>query len=496
MRSVNFRDNVLWAIAEKDGLDPTTDLLNDLAREYVSSINSWVRRLYDAVDWPEWAEIQSFTPDPTTHLVLWDALPSILDAAGRLDPPKIGKVLKVYLLDPRTTWTPVDTPFRENKQGIYVGFDHGATVWIKFMPRCPVFTSEVWNSGRTYRKDEITYSSTAGECYKSKSNGNRGHDPSDAVNQPLQTEITQERTPDDPGLSVLPKIMDVDYSTLVPDAVGTINYFSVFSDNPPSVQVAAIAYNGGAGATATQIRDGVLAALIAEPLLASYTFTAQASPLRIRVQKAQDFSIYPQPYSRSTGTGIEKFLKVTQVQAYIPATLSANTGTRQFTTVAISASQVRTGATYTLTFTDDAGVEHEVSYVAVSTDNEQQIIFGLINAIQAAKAGDTFFNDVFASLDLVNLQLIVSVGQAAGLDAAMRPAPTPYWTLIPFPFALADPVVRGVYGDALKTGGQSDKGNAEEQAVPQETQMRIGAALATGSDTLTDQKAGGGRYAR
>jgi hypothetical protein len=498
MRSVNFRDNVLWAIAEKDGLDPTTDLLNDIAREYVSSINAWLRRLYDVADFAEWTDIQAFTPDPTTHLISWDAIPSVLDSEGRLDPPKIGKVLKVYLLDPRTTWTPVDTPFRETKQGIYVGFEHGPTVWLKFIPRVPVFTSEVWDSSRTYRKGELTYSPSAGECYKSKVNNNRGHDPSDSVNQPLPTEITQERTPDDPGLSVLPKIMDVDYSVLTPDPNGTINYFSIYSDTPPTPAgaVANVVYNGTAGQTATQIRDGVLAALIAEPLLASYTFTAQASPVRIRVQKAEDFSVFQQPYSRSTGTGLETFLKVTQVQGYIPGSFSSNLGSRQFTTVAIGTNQVKTGATYLLTFTDDAGQEHEVSYTAVSTDNAQQIIVGLINAIQTAKTGDAFFNDVFASLDLTNLQLILSVGAEAGLDAQMRPAPTPYWTLSPFPFALVDQVVRGVYADVLKTEGQADKGAAEEQSVPQETQLRIGAGMATGTDMITDQTTARGRYGR
>lgn len=493
MRSLNFRDNVLWAIAEKEGIDPTTDLLNDMAREYVNSINAWVRRLYDVADWPEWSEIRAFTPDPSTHLVTWDALPTVVTPGADL--PKIGKVLRVYLLDPNTTWTPVDTPFRETNNGIYVGFDHGATVWIKFIPRAPVFTSEVWNSARTYKKDEITYSPTAGECYKSKSNGNRGNDPSASQPQPLQIEITVPRVPDDPGLSVQPKIVDVDYSTLTPDPNGTINFFIVFSDTPPNTPIASVVYNGAAGETATQIRDGVLAALIAEPLLASYTFTAQASPLRIRVTKAEDFSV-PHPYSRSTGSGIEKFLKVTQVQAYIPATLSTNLGSRQFTTVSISAGQVRSGATYTLTFTDETGVDHEVSYVALSTDAEQQIIVGLINAIQTAKATDVFFNDVFASLDQPGSQLIVSVGTAAGLNAELRPAPSVYWTLIPFPYALADQVVRGVYADALKTEGQSDKGNAEEQAVPTETQLRMSAALAGGSDTLTDQKMSGGRYAR
>jgi hypothetical protein len=62
MKTANFRDDVLWAIAYKLGLTPNVDFLKDQAASLASYINAWVRRLYDAVDWPEWTVIGRFSP--------------------------------------------------------------------------------------------------------------------------------------------------------------------------------------------------------------------------------------------------------------------------------------------------------------------------------------------------------------------------------------------------------------------------------------------------
>ena len=53
MRTANFRDDVLWAIAYKMGLDPEVDLLKNQAYALASFINAYVRRLWDASDWPD-----------------------------------------------------------------------------------------------------------------------------------------------------------------------------------------------------------------------------------------------------------------------------------------------------------------------------------------------------------------------------------------------------------------------------------------------------------
>jgi hypothetical protein len=48
-----------------------------------------------------------------------------------------------------------------------------------------------------------------------------------------------------------------------------------------------------------------------------------------------------------------------------------------------------------------------------------------------------------------------------------------FWDLVPFPLALVDQVVRGAYAEALKEGGQTDKGAAEEQIVPTEQTVAV-----------------------
>ena len=67
-RSVNFKTNVLWSLAYSLGLDPTVELLIDQAAAITTYVNNWVRRSWDAKDWPEWTFIDSFAPD-SNHMV-------------------------------------------------------------------------------------------------------------------------------------------------------------------------------------------------------------------------------------------------------------------------------------------------------------------------------------------------------------------------------------------------------------------------------------------
>jgi len=164
MRTVNFRDDVLWAVAFKLGLDPRKDLLSDQANAITSFINAWVRRLYDKFDWPEWTIIEERTPNGS-HFVDYE----------ETNKTPIGRVYKVYLLDPDLVRGPVDTPFRLLANGIHVGFDHGSTVFIKFTTRAPKFTAIPYDATKTYDTDDLAYSPQRGNCYKSVQDANTGN---------------------------------------------------------------------------------------------------------------------------------------------------------------------------------------------------------------------------------------------------------------------------------------------------------------------------------
>lgn len=175
-RSVNFRDNVLWPLAYALGLDPTVEFLNDQAAALTNYINNWVRKSWDSTDWPEWTDIQPFTPD-SNHLV-----PYVYTPSGQ-PPTTISRVFKVYLLDPHVSQGAYDTPFRLLDDGIHCGFEHGTTVWIRFIVSPPIYSSDEWNPSTTYNLGQRTYSPVTGESYISLVTNNQGNDPSTSPGQ-------------------------------------------------------------------------------------------------------------------------------------------------------------------------------------------------------------------------------------------------------------------------------------------------------------------------
>ena len=164
IRSVNFRDDVIFSIAFSLGLDPRRDLVTDQVNAFVSYINRWVRRLCDKMDWPEWTVIEQRTPD-VNHYVDFDQ---------SLQTP-IGRVFKVYLADPDLNRGPLDTPFKLSSKGIHVGFDHGSTVFIKFGKRAPSFTIIPYAGATTYAKDAVVFDPASGNCYVSLQAANTGN---------------------------------------------------------------------------------------------------------------------------------------------------------------------------------------------------------------------------------------------------------------------------------------------------------------------------------
>jgi hypothetical protein len=415
-------------------------------------------------------------------------------------------VLKVYLVDPRTTWLPVDTPFRLEHVGIHCGFEHGNAVWIKYVTRAPQFTATEWDSTVTYNKDDLAYSPLTGECYTSKSSNNLGHDPSQPGGGVSLMPPTVEETPgipDSPGLDATAKILDV-FAALPPSTNG----LGTLPDPPAAGAIGTIVVTAADGvtvlATATHTATGsesllaiftILQGQLAAALT-GFTVTLNASPLSIRLQNASDFTISRAIAVTAPGPSTLP-LSVVQVQKYVASTAPVS-GTGQQFTLTITQEQVVPGATYQLTWTTFDSEEHLAIYTALATDNAQQILSGLIDGMITLQPADDFFKGVQSTLDTVSPNATFTINKTIGmvsLHAEIVQQGAVFWDLVPFPFALVDAVVRGAYADALKESGQADKAAAEEQAVPTETTVRTGAETAPQYAPLTDQQQPSSRYA-
>jgi hypothetical protein len=135
-----------------------------------------------------------------------------------------------------------------------------------------------------------------------------------------------------------------------------------------------------------------------------------------------------------------------------------------------------------------------VEYVSQLYDSSAQILQGIILAVEAAAATDTFWQGVQLAFDPSGITLDVSVRDR--VSVALRPAPTGsgWWELVPFPKAIADAVMRGAVADLNREWGQTDKAAAEEAVVPQETDIAAGDFTTMPDPPLTTQQAGYSRY--
>lgn len=495
-RSVSFRDSVLNPIMFKAGLDPAKDLFSSDARALVSYINSWVRKLANEVDFPEWTTIEARTPD-VNNVVALTTTPG---------ESQIDRLLRAYLLDPRTTDGPLDIPFRRLLGGIWVGHEHGSQVWLKFMLPVPQFTSRIWNPTDTFSAGDLVYSVRAGECFRSRVNGNRGHDPgnfgpdptSPFSRTPLPPTVTQPLVPDNLGIVAVNKKITIGLTGVKPPPdppdplpFGTSRVFIPIYDSTGTVLDSALRTGSGTPSLATVLTD-LRNTFISSGILGSLGFvitvdtTALTITFEAPVEFLTEFGGGTPAYFELTGTAPIQKLSVVQISPYVTS-VSPAYGIRQEVTVTIASDDVVAGSTYTLAFADKDGGQHVAQYIALDTDSTLQILSGLISAIQTARAGDTFFNDVSSRLDQVAGALVLSTGTVVGVQFAISAQASPYWDTVPFPMVMADQTVRGAYADWLKSEGQHAKGMAEEQLVTQEQGNRTGQEMAPHPNQLTDQ---------
>lgn len=516
-RTIPFRD-VLHGVAYKFGLDPEqSNFLSNQGIPIGRSIDQWVQRLWPSADFPEWAQTNQFIPD-ANHLVPWNAraIDDVIPphVVGTIHP--LGRILKVYLIDPKSDYyVPSDTPFTEQDEGLHVGFEHGQAVWIQYLPPPTRFTAVPWLGNITYAKGDIVYSPRTGECYTSKAAGNTGHDPSFSfspapppggndpppnVVPPPAVDTPQQRTPDDPGLVGRTQILVIDFdhfkaSQPIP---GTFHIPDPPENN--STLFAEIVDENGSligtggpttadGVTTLQALLASLAASLQASLGGSFIVTSDAKTITI-----EGNSIFSCAYAFfRPALGYPYYIPISMVsQSFVPATAGAP-GLPQKTTVTLTQDQVITGATYYIMFTDSIGATHPIQYTSESGDSQSQILAGLNAAIETARNDDDYFNAVSPSVDPSDSILNLAITDIASVDTTIVPGGSPWWDINLFPRTLANPVMRGAVADLWKEWGQTDKGLAEEQAVPMEQDMAIN-QYAPQQTPLTDQDRSRSRY--
>ena len=430
MRTIPFKE-VLWSIAYKLGLDPAVEFLTDEGESLCSYINAWLRRSWDVQDFPEWTSIQEFAV-ADNHMIPWRAFP-----VGAPEPVELSRPLKVYLVDPHFSPYPIDARFREWDEGLHVGFDHGATVWIKYMPLAPKFTSVKWDSGRSYAGGDLTYSPVTGECYSSLISGNLGNNPTIGFTTSLAAQVTQTAVPPEPGQDAQTEIIDAfaypqpvgdepDAPPPTPPPAGTVFKLTVM-DQAGVVTHGDVSYIVLAGDTFTAIVNALAAALTAAPGMAGFIVTPTPAAPKIRIEHSSDFQL-ANWYQTAPGSSFRRANKRVQVQTYIAA-VPPVPGLPQITQVTISQGQVKGCTTYTLIFRDpdDAGAgdnfthaTHTASYYAEAGEGITQILNGLAAAINGS-TDPWFAGNISVSVNpaLGTLQ-IYSMG-GVSTDASMTP---------------------------------------------------------------------------
>jgi hypothetical protein len=491
MRTIPYR-NILWAVAYKirvNPADPNIDFLTNQASAMTDSANEWVRRLWDSKDWPEW----TFTEprNPVAHIVPYET--NGTTPASPLHP--IGTVRKVFLADPSITpGRELDTHFEYTAQGIHCGFEHGPTVWMKFLPPCPQYSSELWRAENTYRRNRLVYSQASGETYKSKSNGNSGHDPTFEPT-PLLTQITQSFVPAVPPPAAINEkwrfTIDPLLLSLRPGGTYKITLLVVTSPGGP-VSSHTFQYTALAGATVDQVLNGLIAAAAGsgDTWVSSLIVTKDTPNNYLLVEKDSSFSNDWNNSYVYWGV-VTHNLAASEVQIYQPEG-AGSPAIPQIGLVTLPNPLIASGL-YKITMIDSANGVHSIQYESEPTDGVTEILNGLISNFNAST--DPWFASVLLVPNFTYGTLTISIFELASINAEVESPISPWWELIPFPFDLAEQVIRGVYADMLKQFGQTDKGIAEEGVVPTEQAARL-SSITTGSDEdeLTTQQLTKPRY--
>lgn len=218
MRTVNFRDGIIYPIAHLLGIDPLQDLNKDHARAWASFTNSRVRQAWEAWPWPDLtvSEERPFRPiwnatravnvnDEVFYLptfVYYRAIATPPDGALPTDPlyysqidlsdyyldydcagrRPMDKIFGVYGGNPRMNGAGYMHPikFRPSEKGADVAaYPHGMTVFVRYLVRPMEFSLDEYDPAKTYPRGSVVLWSD-GDCYKAKQIVS-GHSPAETA---------------------------------------------------------------------------------------------------------------------------------------------------------------------------------------------------------------------------------------------------------------------------------------------------------------------------
>ena len=503
MRSCKFRD-VLWGVARKAGYDPVSgNFMSNQAIPIGEYISQYVQREYSLYDNPEYTHIVAVTPD-ANHIVPYDILAPIGSTAAGIN---IGRVIEVYLVDPKTTNVPITTKFTLRDDGIHCGFEHGTSVWIKYIEPAPVFTAIPWLTNTNYAQGDVVYSPNTGDCYKSKVDNNLGHSPDTTVTDPppnqILTQELQRFLPPSLGSEEQDKIIVIDFNicldgTLVVDpAANTAQFVIPVMDNTSTT-----IYTSTHNCVGTETIASVITAMVADlsgGLGVGWTVTGDTTNKKITIQNASDFIVYNNKGSSDfaryfpTSASSSHVLAAQITQPYIPAS-AGTTVTQQVTQVTYGSNQLVPGGNFSLLFIDGNGVQHNVDYQSALTDSSQDILSGIIGALQTAAAGDTYLAAISPTVDFSVNSITFSTNAQMSIHATQTKTGSPYWDIVPFPLALKNPCIRGAKAQLDGEWGQTDKETSGEQMVPQEMDISKQTYTPTVTPNYTTQQKPYSRY--
>ncbi len=218
MRTVNFRDGIVYPISHLLGIDPKADLNKDHAAAWASFVNSRVREAWTYWPWPDLTvtEERPFRPkwSATRPVQVGDEifyLPTFSYYKAIATPPEgtlptdplyyslitlsdyyldfdqagarpISEVFGIYGGNPRMNGSGLGHPvdYRPRDVGVSVfGAPHGQTVFVHYLVRPFEFSLDEYDSSKTYRRGDVVYWLDDGNCYKAKQQMT-GHSPAES----------------------------------------------------------------------------------------------------------------------------------------------------------------------------------------------------------------------------------------------------------------------------------------------------------------------------
>lgn len=205
MRTVNFRDDIIYGMAGLLGIDPTADLNNDHVGAWVGFVNSRLRYGWEFWPWPEFTVTEEralrtiwnsdriskegaelfYIPTMSYYRAIADAPAGVLPtntsyfeaatlndfyiALNQVGQRAIGEVMGLYAGNPRLNGASFMWPlnFRPSEKGIdFVPYGSGPTVFVKYRPPPSAMTWKPWDATVVYNQRAVVYSPERGNCYR------------------------------------------------------------------------------------------------------------------------------------------------------------------------------------------------------------------------------------------------------------------------------------------------------------------------------------------